>query len=165
MRKCPSCGEARLRKQTVQHRLAIGGQRFGVSLPGQVCRACGEEVVRASVLELGELGAAKLLADSGRACPEAFRFMRKAIGLRAADLAELLGVAPATVSRWENGRMPVEPRTFALLGRIVRDRLAGEDDTEELLRAVHRPAKVRGTLRLGEGVSVRPSARAAGGAR
>lgn len=164
MRNCPSCGAAKLRKGTARHGLAVGLHRFGGSLPALVCGACGESIVSARHLATFELGAAMMLASSGRTSPEVFRFMRKAVGLRAADLAELLDVKPETVSRWENGHLPVEGRAFALLGGIVRDRLgraagdqfAGRGDTEALLRAVRNPAKVRRALKLG-GISVRSS--------
>ncbi|HCF56532.1 MAG TPA: hypothetical protein DFS52_00855 [Myxococcales bacterium] len=34
--------------------------------------------------------------------------MRRALGLRSRDLAELLDVSPETVSRWENATRPVD---------------------------------------------------------
>ncbi|MBI2895513.1 MAG: helix-turn-helix domain-containing protein [Deltaproteobacteria bacterium] len=164
MKRCPSCGEGRLRKGTARHSLAVGGHRFGGSLPALVCATCEESFVSAQHLGTFELGAAMMLASSGQASPDVFRFMRKTVGLRAADLAELLDVKPETVSRWENGHLPVEGRAFALLAGIVRDRLGaaagdqftGRDDTEALLRAVRKPAKVRRAVKLG-GVSVRSS--------
>ncbi len=64
------------------------------------------------VLAKLDLAAAQWLADAGARSPETFRFMRKTLGLRAADLAELLDVAPETVSRWERGVLPVEHRAF-----------------------------------------------------
>jgi DNA-binding transcriptional regulator YiaG len=36
-----------------------------------------------------------------------FKFLRKAIGMKANGLAEFLGIQPETLSRWENGREPI----------------------------------------------------------
>lgn len=99
------------------------------------------------VAELGhfELAVAEKLAGLGIRTGEAFKFMRKALGLRAVDLAELLDVAAETVSRWETGEP--EARAFALLGSIVAERLRGQEETVDRLRALRsprkRPARVR----------------------
>ncbi|MCA1825504.1 MAG: helix-turn-helix domain-containing protein [Myxococcales bacterium] len=48
------------------------------------------------------------LARRGDVGPEGFRWLRKAAGLKAVRLAEFLDVTPMQVSRWENGRKPLE---------------------------------------------------------
>jgi DNA-binding transcriptional regulator YiaG len=52
------------------------------------------------------------------------KFARKALGLRQTELAEQLGVAPETVSRWENGtesfKRAVQLAILALLHQIDR---------------------------------------------
>lgn len=54
-----------------------------------------------------------------------FRAMRRAAGITARGLADLLGVAPETVSHWERGRLPVPRMAFALLRMLALD--AAED--------------------------------------
>jgi DNA-binding transcriptional regulator YiaG len=65
-----------------------------------------------------ELAAAAELARLGRRSGPALRFMRKALGYRAVELAAL-DVAPETLSRWETGEREVEGRAFALVGLLV----------------------------------------------
>jgi len=63
---------------------------------------------------------------------DAFRYARKALGLRGADLAEILNVDAATVSRWEN-KGSVDRAAWLLLGAFVREKLAqGTLDLESL---------------------------------
>ncbi|MDX2088302.1 MAG: helix-turn-helix domain-containing protein [Kofleriaceae bacterium] len=64
--------------------------------------------------------------------------MRKALGMRAVDLAQLLDVTAETVSRWETGKIDVETRAFALLGTLVIERLEGRDDAVQRLRAIEK---------------------------
>jgi len=95
-----------------------------------------------------ELLAARWLADDGARSAEAFRFMRKALGLQAVALAELLDSTPETISRWEHGKRPVDARAFALLGVMVADRIAGRNDTRARLEALRSPSKVPHTVTL-----------------
>ncbi len=67
--------------------------------------------------------------------------MRKVLGLRATDLGDLLDIAPETISRWENGAIPVEARAFVLLGALVTDRINGRTDTADRLHALRSPKK------------------------
>jgi DNA-binding transcriptional regulator YiaG len=132
----------------VTERLPVAGVTFRGRIRAQVCGSCGESLVTARELGRLELAAAHWLSRAGLRTPESFRFMRKAMGLRATDLAALLGVTEFTVSRWETGAIDVEPRAFALLGALVSDELAGTEDTRarlDALRATRRrvPAVVR----------------------
>ena len=57
------------------------------------------------------------LAQTGPANADTFRFMRRAVRIKSADLAELLGVSVETLSRWENGhREPDRAAWVALSG-------------------------------------------------
>jgi transcriptional regulator with XRE-family HTH domain len=85
---------------------------------------------------------------SGPATGEAFRFMRKVLGIPAIELAELLDVAPETVSRWENGKLPIERRALALLASMVLDRVEGVTTTLERLRSLRDPPAAPALVRL-----------------
>lgn len=148
MARCPLCGERRLRRGFTDRAIAVGRVAFVARLRAERCSACGEALVADADLERFELHAAQWLASVGVATPEAFRFMRKALGLRLVDLAELLGVRLETVSRWETGAIPVEHRAVALLGAMVADRLEGKQDTRARLEALRSPAKVPREVRL-----------------
>jgi transcriptional regulator with XRE-family HTH domain len=46
---------------------------------------------------------------------DAFRDIRKAMGLTQQGLADLMGVTQATVSRWESGELDIDVRTATTL--------------------------------------------------
>jgi transcriptional regulator with XRE-family HTH domain len=58
---------------------------------------------------------------------ESFRFMRKAVGLRANELSEYLGVAPETISRWETGKWDPDKAAFAALAALVFHKHQGDE--------------------------------------
>lgn len=145
--KCIECGK-RLKRGTVVETRDVAGVTFTAELPAEICSACDENYVDGEVLARFESMVASELARLGRRTPDAFKFMRKALGLKATELAVLLAVTPETVSRWENGGLQVEPRAFALLGGMAEDALAGRDATLARLRALQEPANVTEPVRL-----------------
>ncbi|MBK7582522.1 MAG: helix-turn-helix domain-containing protein [Myxococcales bacterium] len=60
-----------------------------------------------------------VLRDVRNVEPEILRFGRKAIGLTQPQLAELFGVAPETVSRWETGAEPFKPYVQLALATLI----------------------------------------------
>ena len=62
--------------------------------------------------------------------------MRKALGLKAQELATLLGTTKETVSRWENGKHSVDRPTFAVLATLVID--ASKDRRSTLRKRLER---------------------------
>ena len=140
--KCFKCKANRLAPVAVAERVMVGGHTFTGKVAARKCGRCGEVVLHGPALERFELLAAAKLAEAGEASGEAYKFMRKAAGLRGADLAALLAVAGETVSRWETGALPVERRAVALLGAIVMEAAAGRTSTLDRLRALEAPAKL-----------------------
>jgi DNA-binding transcriptional regulator YiaG len=124
----------------------VAGHTFVAELPTRMLE--GQLVVDFKVLEAFELAVARKLADSGESAGEAFRFMRKAIGLPATELAELLGVARETISRWENGERPVDRGALAVLGGLVEDRCNGTTSTRDRLQAIAKPPKLAKTVEV-----------------
>lgn len=84
------------------------------------------------------------LAELGARSGGAFHFMRKAIGMRAADLAELLGVPPETLSQWENGQRGMDRGAIVALGSLVLDRIDGRSTTLDRLQALRDPHRSAG---------------------
>lgn len=145
MDKCINCGSKRLKASSTTDRIAISGITFTGEVAAMECVKCGELYTRLDELGVFELAVAERLASLGIRTGASFKFMRKALGLRAIDLAELLNVAPETVSRWETG--DPEAHVFALVGSMVADRIEGRDATVKRLRAMYstrrKPMKIR----------------------
>lgn len=123
--KCPICknGTLRAHKGTETH--------LGVTydVHGRRCDACGEILYDDAEVSRQERVVAEGVIARGVRTGEDFRYVRKAAGLKAVDVAALLGVRPETVSRWERGELEF-PRSAAFaLGelydrpRVTRDKL------------------------------------------
>lgn len=149
MRNCVEC-KGPLRVDHSENHYTIGEVEIAVTVPARRCAECKTAYVSGPVSEAAELFVASQLLGRGIATGAAFRFMRKALGLRATDLADLLDIDAATVSRWETGKVPVDRAALATLSAAASERLEGHSHTIDSLRAVregHGPAKA-GALRL-----------------
>lgn len=133
--RCVSCGEGQMKPGPVEIRREVGEHVFTATVPGYRCDACGEVQFEGTDLARFELEVAKALAESGVASGDAFRWMRKALDLRAVDVAELFSVTPETISRWETGRVPPDRGALALVGLMVLDHARGDSGTLDRLRA------------------------------
>jgi putative zinc finger/helix-turn-helix YgiT family protein len=169
LHRCVMCGAKRLSDGVTTHEFTVSGVKFVVEeLPAEICASCNESYVTDEDLSRAELTIAAELARRGVRTGEAFRFMRKALGLKSNALAELFDLQPETVSRWEKGTQTLDPRAFALLGSVVVDRLAGREELAlERLRALRTPVKApRRAVRIalaeqaGEGKSTKARKRA-----
>src|SRR5262245_61115730 len=121
--RCAAC-KGRLKVAKIELRREIAGRVFTATVRGLQCGACGETYTEGSDGERFDLAVANALM-SAEPTGEAFRFLRKMAGLRAADLAPLLGVTGDTISRWETGKRPVDRVAFALVGLLVQDQATG----------------------------------------
>jgi putative zinc finger/helix-turn-helix YgiT family protein len=147
MKQCARCGYVgELSAGVTSVRRTLAGATFTAELPAEVCPSCGEGIVADPVLERFELQVAGELAMRGLRAADSFRFVRRALGMTAAELGELLEVKAETVSRWERGNVPVDARAWALLGSLACDRLEGRDCTRRLLRAVAEPSMPAGPV-------------------
>lgn len=133
MKKCPSCGGALVasRKRETQ---SVGGREFVVTVAAGACRSCGDVFLENSSLQRTELEIACDLARHGPVSGDAFRYLRKSLGLRAVVVADLLGVTPETISRWENGQRPVDKAAWMTLGSVVLEQASRSPETLERLR-------------------------------
>jgi DNA-binding XRE family transcriptional regulator len=132
--RCPGCG----------HQLHDGSEKLTVKLPrsgvvasvvapARRCAGCGAVRVEEEALWRAHLAVGCALADRGVQTGDALRHMRSALGLRAADLARLLGVTPETISHWETGRMPPARSAFVAVAAMVDDVRAGRTTTRDRL--------------------------------
>lgn len=139
MKRCVSCRSSDVReiREAVEVRVPAP-EPLVVHVTGVSaikCGACGE-----TVLSGADLGRAELLAGAeamarGLRDGGTFKFIRKTLGMRAAELGDLLDVSPETVSRWENGHRAADRSVWNTLADLVADRLKGTDTTLTRLRA------------------------------
>lgn len=141
--KCTNCGKADLQRGTVPMSITVSGVEFSTELPGQQCPSCDFATVNGPAGARFELLVAAELVKRGLRSGESFRFMRKALGMRATELAHAFNVAAETVSRWETGRREVDWPEFMLLGYLVDDKLAGRATALERLKALADPVDER----------------------
>lgn len=123
--KCPACKANKLRSW----KGPFDFDGVEVFAHGMRCGACGETLFDAEQAEQLVRMRAGALVQRGIRTGIEFKFVRKAAGLKAVELGELLDVNAKTVSRWETGEVEI-PRTAAfVLGellerpRVVRERL------------------------------------------
>ena len=133
--KCVTCDDGQMMRSAVEIRREVGDHVFIATVPGHRCNACGEVQLEGADIARFEREVARTLAESGVASGDAFRWMRKALDLRAIDVAELFSVTPETISRWETGRVDPDRSALALLGLMVMDQARGSTATADSLRA------------------------------
>lgn len=131
--KCFRCG-ADLRAVRVTYEFDVGDTEFAADVPGFRCSNCGEELSDGEAMVRREMEAAVLLTRY-KPFGEAIRFLRTVVSLRAKDFAELVGVAPETVSRWENGVREIDAAAWGHLCSMVLDASSGTTTTLDRLRA------------------------------
>jgi len=137
--RCDACPDGALDPPT-EERVPVALTRCGVvawaRVPGRRCTRCGHVLVAPGVLARAHLSVACALADHGIQTGDVFRQMRKALGLRAADVATLLGVTPETISHWETGRATPARGAFAALAAMVHEAIEGRTSTRDRLAAL-----------------------------
>lgn len=127
MKRCVECG-GKLGSVQTEEVFTVGEHKISMELPARRCTVCGELYVAGDDAERAELMVAAQLLSMGIDTGAAFRFMRKSLGLRAADLADLLNLDAATVSRWENEKVAVDRAALATLAAATSERLSGQGD-------------------------------------
>jgi DNA-binding transcriptional regulator YiaG len=102
-------------------------------VPALRCPSCGDVQIESALAQRFQLAVCCELADAGVSSGEALRHMRKALGLRAAELARLLDVTPETISHWETGKASLNRAAFAAVCAMVQDALDGRTTTRDRL--------------------------------
>ncbi len=105
--RCPECGEKQVRPALVAHTSQVkhDGRLYAVEIPKlrvPRCEVCGELVFDN---EADEQIAGALREQLGLLSCGEIRHNREQLGLSQRQLAEHLGVAVETISRWETGAL------------------------------------------------------------
>ena len=118
------------------YRYEESGLRYVTLMGVQVsrCAECGNYEVSIPKLEgLHRLIAKTLIEKLTRFTGAEIRFLRKSLGLSAADFARRMGVTIETVSRWEHDAVAIGPQADRLLRLLVaQGRLAMHYPEEKL---------------------------------
>ncbi len=120
--KCDGCGGPATTERNAVRRYTIGGlshvELHGVEVT--TCPGCGkEELAIPRIGQMHRVLAEAFVTQRRMLAPVEIRFLRKHIGLSAADFAQRMGVARETVSRWENGAKPMGATADRLLRLLV----------------------------------------------
>jgi putative zinc finger/helix-turn-helix YgiT family protein len=142
MKRCYECKSKKLVATKVELSRTIAGRTFKAKVKATRCAECGERTYAGDDLGAFDLAVAGELARHGQVSAEAFSFTRRALGMRALELAELLDVTNETISRWEHGKQSLDRRAVALLASIVLDRLEGRTTTLDRLKALLKPERL-----------------------
>lgn len=136
MTLCPVCQEGELDIRHENHRYVESGLPT-VTLENvevSYCPACGERILSIPrMAELHKMLAFAVASQRQRLSPAEVKFLRKYLGWSGASFAKVMGTAPATVSRWENGKQAMGVVAEHLLRALVfRERPVEEYPSENL---------------------------------
>jgi|SRR5215213_6759772 len=126
--KCDNCNSVTVvQKGATYHYKECGIDRVYLNnIKIRVCEACGAQSPRIPrISEIHRtLGEAIALQPAPLAGADS-RLLRKQLGLKAREWASLIGIDPATLSRWENGEQAIGTQSD-LLTRLLYIRLRQE---------------------------------------
>ncbi len=132
MDQCVICGSTNIEHECVTHR----AEEFGVrsveflNTPLARCRDCGDEAIRIPrYVQVARQIRDRLCALNRALTGEELALLRRELNMTATELARRIGVNPVSVSRWEQGHVPVQQVadrlirswTLAALGYAWRD--------------------------------------------
>jgi putative zinc finger/helix-turn-helix YgiT family protein len=144
---CVDCGGP-LKATRAPYRYTDSGLPGVVLLGVEVrrCSKCGtEEVAIPRVEDLHRLIAQEVIRRPHRLTPGEIKYLRKWLGWSGVDFARHMGTTPETVSRWEQGRVPMSPQADRLLRLMVTTRAPVADYTLDALTTIGEKQPVRPT--------------------
>lgn len=108
MKKCEQCGGSK-RMKPFTFEAEIDGVVVEVPATSTLptCAECGVDLLFSEVRKFEQQAAAGVLSAVEKPTGAMLRYARKALGLKQTELAEALGHAGETVSRWETGQAAI----------------------------------------------------------
>ena len=142
---CAECG-GKLRSKKENYRYLACGLP-NVTLTGvevRRCATCGDhEVVLPHIEKLHEALANAIVRHEARLSSSEVRFLRKYLGYSGVDFANLIGVSPETVSRWENKKESMGSSTERLLRLLVVHKTPIQEYPIEMLTRIAQTAQTK----------------------
>jgi DNA-binding transcriptional regulator YiaG len=148
MKTCTRCDRERVVAITLDDNMDVCGHTFTANLPAEKCEACGQISIQGHDMKLFELRIAVELAKAGLRSKESFAYLRKALGLEPAGVAELLDVPVEFVGYWEKGNWPVDPRAQAVLCSLVLAKFEHRHSSLDCLAVLREPRKLARKVRV-----------------
>ena len=133
--KCPDCG-AGLRVSREPHKYTLH-PKWAITIADAEIRRCPRcgyfEVVIPRPDALHRTIAAEVIRKPARLSGPEFVFLRSQLGMSARGLAKTIGVVHESISRWENGVLPVSSPVDRLMRTMVALTITGEKFPVEAL--------------------------------
>ena len=148
MKSCTRCKKERVVSIMLDDSMDVCGHTFTAQVPAEKCEACGQIAIQGHDMKLFELRVAIELAKAGTRSAEAFKFLRKAVGIEKAGLAELLDVPEDFVGYWEKAEWPVDPRAHAVLCSLVLAKFEHRPASLDCLAVLREPRKLARKVRV-----------------
>jgi transcriptional regulator with XRE-family HTH domain len=146
---CPTCKTTEMGRSRGRYQYRESGldNVWLVGLEMYVCPECKLRLPIFRDLELiTRYITRELVRERGRLNGASVLFLRKAMRLRASELAEIIGVDRVTVSRWENDKVVIDPyRDFKLrmeaIDRILtpHERRSARENVSLVLHRTYKP--------------------------
>ena len=136
--KCIDCmSPMKSEKESIIHYTDCGLSRVylkGISVYKCTNKDCdNEELEIPNLVELHEILAQTLARQETRLLPEEVRFLRTHLGFSSVDFAKkIMKVAPETISRWENGSLPIKETVERFLRVLVISKIGPFRNYEDL---------------------------------
>lgn len=98
-----------------------------------VCKECGKQAAEIPAVEkLMQAIARTIVETEAQLTGNEIRFLRKRLGRKAVEFAEILGFSPEQVSRWEKGKNPPDKSADKLI-RIYYAQESGDRELQQLI--------------------------------
>jgi hypothetical protein len=148
MTRCTLCKKP-LKATTTTHPVSVAPKKIvKVEIPAQRCIGCDEVFTDYDDVKKAEFAVALEVISAGQANGVTFRFLRHVLGMRAKDLAVILGTTPETLSRWENGHAEVDRNTWLVVALLVLGRVNQDDRAERALEALAKPRPISERVKI-----------------
>jgi DNA-binding transcriptional regulator YiaG len=145
---CSRCAREKLVPIHIDDTLDVCGHSFTAQLPAEKCESCGQVVIQGHDVRLFELRVAVEIAKAGLRTGDSFKYLRKAVGMDAGNMSELLDVPVEYIGYWESGSWPVDPRAHAVVCSLVLGKFEHRPATLDCLGVLRQPRKLTQKVRL-----------------
>jgi putative zinc finger/helix-turn-helix YgiT family protein len=138
---CPKCGKLQETSRSDYKYLESGLDNVIICNIEMIKCSCGEEsALIPRILAVHEAIANCLLEKENQLTGKEIRFLRKEMGLKGRDFADLVNIDNATLSRWENGKTKPSVKADRLIRVLYSSKMK---PTKELASILFNPISQR----------------------